>query len=697
MRILETLGLGREVLAVGAFLRRYEMRGWSGDLLWSRRYNGSMVVIGRGELLRILESSLSSTELHYAVRCTGYAEFDDQVRPLLVDRSGHWRSDSTFDGLIGADGIRSIVRRQLIGAREPLLRPSGWAWAGLSALDPAECPFAPGTGFLFVKQGQIFTGAVTEGRPSRHSADRRVFWWASGWGSREHGRRIMVDFRRLFPSAVVAILERSIVAPVHFLVGDRPPVSSWGRGRVTLLGDAAHPMLPAVGQGACQAMEDAMTLTRFLDQMTGIEQAFRAYESERIQKTARICRFSRAAASVLIVVPDFLRPLLVGPAMPWLLRNFLGDQDPPIRARARSSSIGAQRKNAVSRALMIYGASGFTGQLLAEKAVERGWRPLLAGRNEIKLRAVAEPLELESFTVRLEQTRRLTRALREVAVVINAAGPFTVTGRALAEACLDTGTHYLDISGELPAFQELYQQHDRAVRRNVLLLPGAGYLIVPSDCLAVQVARRLPEASSLCITFSRPHNVSRGTARTMIRHLSYPDTVCRDGKLLPIATGARRRISPLTGGCQQAVGVALPDVLTAHLSTGIPNVDVYLEVTLAQEIAMIYGRYTSQLLETLGGKDALELLSTMINVRPLGRRSLSLRHSILVEAEDPRGRRVKSILRVPESYAFTSAAALTIAEKVLNGNFTSGFRTPAQLYGPDFVLSLAGVSREDLT
>src|SRR6059058_4542054 len=160
---------------------------------------------------------------------------------------------------------------------------------------------------------------------------------------------------------------------------------------------------------------------------------------------------------------------------------------------------------------MVYGASGYTGRLLVEAALSGGLRPILAGRNETTLAPLAERLGLEYRVVRLGDPPTLDAALRKVRVVLHAAGPFSATARPMVDACLRTGTHYLDITGEVRVFEAVAARDAEAKSAGVMLLPGVGFDVVPSDCLAAHMKRRLPDAMDLKLYIGGLANMSRGT------------------------------------------------------------------------------------------------------------------------------------------------------------------------------------------
>src|SRR5690242_17906818 len=169
--------------------------------------------------------------------------------------------------------------------------------------------------------------------------------------------------------------------------------------------------------------------------------------------------------------------------------------------------------------LVIYGAYGYTGELVARRAVERGLSPVLAGRDPRRLGRLAATLggcEVRPFA--LDDAGVVRRELEGAAAVLHCAGPFAATFRPVAEACLATRAHYLDVTGEIPVFQGIAAMGPAAERAGVMLLPGAGFDVVPSDCLAAHLVRRLPGATSIVLAFAGLGRISRGTARTMLLH-----------------------------------------------------------------------------------------------------------------------------------------------------------------------------------
>jgi short subunit dehydrogenase-like uncharacterized protein len=192
-------------------------------------------------------------------------------------------------------------------------------------------------------------------------------------------------------------------------------------------------------------------------------------------------------------------------------------------------------------ALLIYGAPGYTGRLIVARARAAGLRPILAGRDAAAVHTLAAAHRLEARIATLDAPATLDALLRGVTVVLHCAGPFSRTSAPMVAACLRTGVHYLDITGELQVFEAVAAQHDAAKRAGVMLMPGTGFDVVPSDCLAAHLHRRLPTATALALGFRALGGVSRGTALTMVEGLGRPGWIRQGGVLTPVPPGFHAR------------------------------------------------------------------------------------------------------------------------------------------------------------
>lgn len=346
---------------------------------------------------------------------------------------------------------------------------------------------------------------------------------------------------------------------------------------------------------------------------------------------------------------------------------------------------------------LLYGSYGYTGRLIAQRALEVGLRPLLAGRDPERVAAHAAELGLEHRAFALDDAAAADAALGEVPVVLHAAGPFSRTAVLMAQACLRTHTHYLDITGELSVFETLAAMGPRAADAGVMLLPGAGFDVVPSDCLAAHLKRRLPTATHLALAFAPVGGgISRGTATTMAENAAAGGAVRRNGRIVPVPSAFQTREIDFGRGPVSATTIPWGDVSTAFHSTGIPNVEVYTRMKPAQRRMMEASRYLGWL---LGSTPVQKLMKGRIGKGKPGptdderARAFTLLWGEAIDGDD---HRAVSRMRTPEGYTLTAVSSVEIVRKVLAGHAPAGFQTPSRAYGPDWVLDLEGVTREDI-
>ncbi|QQS31912.1 MAG: saccharopine dehydrogenase NADP-binding domain-containing protein [Acidobacteriota bacterium] len=343
---------------------------------------------------------------------------------------------------------------------------------------------------------------------------------------------------------------------------------------------------------------------------------------------------------------------------------------------------------------LIYGANGYTGELITRYAVKSGMRPIIAGRNEAAIEALAKKHGLESRIFSLDETEKLDAALNEVATVIHCAGPFSLTSRQMGEACLRTKTHYTDITGEIAVFEACAAADQKAKDGGIMVMPGVGFDVVPSDCLARHLKDRLPTATNLTLAFYGKGRLSHGTQATMTMNAGKGGAVRRDGKITPVPAAWRTRSIDFGNG-EVKTGVTIPwgDVATAYYSTGIPNIEVYTVAPPSALKAMKLSRYLGPLLETRPVQKYLQ--SRIPPGGPSDEERARGKTLLWGEASDEDGNRVEARLQCPEGYTMTALSALLITEKILAGNFTPGFQTPAKAYGADLALEIDGVERQD--
>lgn len=335
--------------------------------------------------------------------------------------------------------------------------------------------------------------------------------------------------------------------------------------------------------------------------------------------------------------------------------------------------------------LLVYGAYGYTGELVARRAVERGLSPVLAGRDSERVVRLARELGCEWRAFPVSDPDALRKGLRGVAVVVHCAGPFVHTAAPMAEACIDERAHYLDVTGEIPVFEALVALGPAARNVGVMLLPGAGFDVVPTDCLAVHLVRRLPGARTLTLALAGMDRVSRGTARTMLEGAGSLPKGSQESRTFDFGFG------PVT-----TVRVPWADVFTAPRSTGVADVRVYLAASLRSRALLRAAPYLAPLLASPRVRELAAAALTGGQAGPAAAQRVARRSLVLGEATAPGGGRAAALQRHPDPYGLTADAAVEIAARALRGEAPPGWQTPATAYGPDLVLALPGTSREDL-
>ncbi len=353
---------------------------------------------------------------------------------------------------------------------------------------------------------------------------------------------------------------------------------------------------------------------------------------------------------------------------------------------------------------LIYGANGYTGELITRMAAERGLKPILAGRNEAKVSELAAKYGFEHRAFSLDDTAKLDAALQEVDMVLHCAGPFSITSRPMVKACLRNGKHYTDITGEISVFETCAAMDKKAVEAGVMVMPGVGFDVVPSDCLAVHLKDRLPTATHLSLAFYGMGRISHGTQATMTMNVGKGGAIRKDGKITSVPAawktqeidfGEVRTASGSDRVSKQGVTIPWGDVSTAFYSTGIPNIEVFTVVPPSSLKMMKMSRYLGWLLAT--GPVQKYLQSKIPAGGPSDTEREKGKTLMWGKATDPDGNTAEAHQQGPEGYTLTAIVALNIAEKITSGNFTPGYQTPAKAYGAGLVLEIAGVERQDVS
>lgn len=344
----------------------------------------------------------------------------------------------------------------------------------------------------------------------------------------------------------------------------------------------------------------------------------------------------------------------------------------------------------------MYGAYGYTGELVARRAKAQGLQVVLAGRRDDPLRTLSASLGFPFRSFGLEDASALARGLEGVRVVCNCAGPFSRTALALARACIEARVHYLDITGEIDVFEGLSRMHAEALAVGVTLLPGAGFDVVPSDCLAAHVAARVSSPRKLVLAFATSSRASRGTALTALENANAGGRIRRNGKLVRVPVAHATLAVDLGRGRRWAVAIPWGDIATAFHSTGIGNIETFMVVPAVLRFFLRSGSLTSRL---MGWQPLQAFLRRRIaggKPGPTPEERNRGWSALYAEATGADGQRACARLRGPEPYELTSWTALELARRANEGKLPAGFQTPATACGPEFIRQFPGVVREDL-
>lgn len=344
---------------------------------------------------------------------------------------------------------------------------------------------------------------------------------------------------------------------------------------------------------------------------------------------------------------------------------------------------------------MIYGANGYTGSLIAREAVRRAMRPILAGRNAESLTRIGSELELEHRVFCVDSPDAIAKGLAGVHSLLNCAGPFSQTSRPMSEACLKSKTNYLDITGEALIFEALAARDPEAKASGIALLPGMGFDVVPSDCLAVHLKQRLPSATRLTLAFQSSGRISRGTALTALEGLAEGGMVRDNGILKRVPAAWKTRAIDFGTGPVKAITIPWGDVATAYYSTGIPNIEVYLAAPKVLRVGARLSRYFGWLLGSNFVKNRLKSRILAGAPGPTEAERRGNRCYFWGKVTDEVGRNAISRQQTPDGYELTVQTAIAAVTRVLAGDVSPGFHTPASAFGPDFILAIADVSRTD--
>lgn len=337
---------------------------------------------------------------------------------------------------------------------------------------------------------------------------------------------------------------------------------------------------------------------------------------------------------------------------------------------------------------MIYGANGYTGELIAREAVRRGLKPVLAGRNRERIDALAGELGLEARSFGLEDAAVVAGHIQGLFLVLHCAGPFSATAEPMMQACLRAGVHYLDITGEIAVFELAQSLDARARESGVVLCPGVGFDVIPTDCVAATLKAALPDATHLALGFDSRSGLSPGTAKTSVEGMAQGGKVRRDGKIVAVPLAYKVRRIDFGDGEKDAMTIPWGDVSTAFHSTGIPNIEVFVP---GSPRMIANARLANWIRPLLGLPWVQSFMKARIarSVKgPSEKRRAQIPMYVWGEATNARGQTKTLRVRTANGYNLTVTGALAVVEHLMKNPPTGGACTPSKLVGADLVTRL---------
>jgi short subunit dehydrogenase-like uncharacterized protein len=338
---------------------------------------------------------------------------------------------------------------------------------------------------------------------------------------------------------------------------------------------------------------------------------------------------------------------------------------------------------------LIYGANGYTGRLIAEEAKRRSLEPFLAGRNPSAMAALAQRLSLPHRIFSLDSTYDIAHNLEGMDLVVHCAGPFQHTAQAMAEGCLAARAHYLDISGEIDALEAVHGRSREFQERDLVAIPGSGFDIVPTDCVAKMLKERLPSANQLKLAYkASAYQLSGGTYKSVLEGLAQGCKVRKDGQITRVHRPRMEMLPIESEVLQSSVLIPWGDVSTAYYSTGIPNIEVYTAMGRLQVLGV---KVTENLVRSKWARRVLQKAAGVMVRGPSQTFRDSGRNYVWGEVQNARGESADMRISTPEGYRFTINSVLDIANRILGGAKLSGAFTPSLAFGSNYVLGLPDV------
>lgn len=344
----------------------------------------------------------------------------------------------------------------------------------------------------------------------------------------------------------------------------------------------------------------------------------------------------------------------------------------------------------MEKKIIVYGANGYTGKLIVKKASADSIPLHLAGRNneDIHELAAAHGMAASSFTI--DELNENPELLKPFDIMINCAGPFSATAEPMMQACIKSQCHYLDITGEIDVFELGHSFDKEAKKHGIVICPGVGFDVIPTDCIAAKLFEAMPDSTHLTLAFeSTAGKMSPGTTKTSIEGIAKGGRVRQNGKLNTVPLGYKTRKIDIGNGQKSFVTIPWGDVSTAGYSTGISNIEVYIPLSPKRIKNLKLMNYFKWL---LGTNFMQRYMKNKVDSKISGPTDSERDNSkTFIWGEVTNGNRtlIGSCITA-NGYDVTAEGALAIASYLAGNQPNGGYYTPSKLCGSDLIESFAG-------
>lgn len=342
----------------------------------------------------------------------------------------------------------------------------------------------------------------------------------------------------------------------------------------------------------------------------------------------------------------------------------------------------------VNSTWMIYGANGYSGELIAREAVQRGLSPIVAGRNKAKIESLAKELNLQYCVFDLNDSAQAIESIKGHKLVMHCAGPFSATSKPMIEACLQAGAHYLDITGEIGVFEQTHAFNEQAKNAGVVLCSGVGFDVIPTDCIAAALKQALPDATHLALGFDSTSAMSPGTAKTSVEGMQHGGKVRKDGKIVTVPFADKVRQIDFGNGKKSAMSIPWGDVSTAYHTTGIPNIEVFIPASAGVICGAKLTNYIRPLFKLSSVQKLINTYIAKTVKGPDGGVRDQQRTYVWGEAKNAKGESKTARVQTVNVYSLTITGALAVVDYLMTHQQKGGAFTPAKLIGADLVTQL---------